>query len=121
VPDAGADAGGPSGVDDGGPAGFPDAPEVSPEVSEVPEVEEFPPPAGVTPVQLMVERTEFALGCPSDAIFARHSPGRALGLGPFPCLFEVTVFGLGVAPDVPPDEDPEFDESPVAPVDLLPL
>jgi hypothetical protein len=131
VPDAGVEAGGPAGVDDGGPAGVDDGgPEglpVEPEVPgvagvpEVPAVEELPPPAGVTPVQLIVERTEFAFGCPSDAIFARHSPGRALELGPLPCLLEVTVFGLVEVSDEPPDEDPERDGSPVAPVDLLPL
>jgi hypothetical protein len=64
-----------------------------------------PPPAGVTPEQSIVGTTEFAFGWPSEAIWARHRPGKAFGLGPFPCLFDEMEVGLDEVPVEPPDPD----------------
>jgi hypothetical protein len=50
-----------------------------------------PPPEGVTPAQLTCGTTECVFGWPADAIWARQRPGKAFGLGPFPCLLGTPV------------------------------
>jgi hypothetical protein len=114
VPEAGVLAGGPAGVDDVGPDGVPAGFPVPGEESDVGApvllvVLVCPPPAGVTSVQLIVLRTEFAFGWPSDAIFALQRPGKAFELGPLPCLFELTVVGAAeeLEEEVPEEELPE--------------
>jgi hypothetical protein len=99
--------GGPAGVDvgvPGVPAGLP-AECVGPDVEPGPEVPPAlcPPPAGVTPAQSIVGTTEFAFGWPAEAIWARQRPGKAFGLGPFPCRLDEMDLGLDELPVEPPD------------------